>query len=102
MNGNPNQVLSLLGLAARAGKIVSGEEMVIKGIQRDKIIFVILAEDSGENNKKRISDKSAYYQIPYRVAFTKDQLGNAIGKSSRVVIGITDEGFSKKLEKLLE
>ncbi len=102
MNDNGNQVLSLLGLAARAGKIVSGEEMVIKGIQRDKVLFVILAEDSGENNRKRISDKSEYYQTPYRIAFTKDQLGKAIGKSSRVVIGVTDEGFSKRLEKLLE
>ena len=97
-----NKFLSFLGLTARAGKIITGEEMVVKGIQQGKIYLVIVAKDASDNTRKKISDKCNFYQIPYKEAFERDLLGDAIGKASRVVIGISDKGFSQQLEKLLE
>ncbi|OEG00442.1 50S ribosomal protein L7 [Vulcanibacillus modesticaldus] len=97
-----NKFFSLLGLAARARKIISGEELLIKGIQTGKVFLVIIAQDASENTRKKLTDKCSYYNIPYKVSFEREQLGHAIGKFSRVAIGITDQGFSKQLNKILE
>jgi len=96
------RVLSLLGLAARARKIVSGEELVIKGIQANRVFFVVIAKDAAENTSNKMINKCDYYHIPYGIAFQREELGHAIGKLSRVVVGVTDKGFAKQLEHLFE
>jgi ribosomal protein L7Ae-like RNA K-turn-binding protein len=93
---------SLLGLAARARKIISGEELVVKEIQRNKVMLVLLSNDASKNTEKKITDKCSYYKIPVRRVENRFELGQAIGKDARVVIGIQDEGFAKKLNTLLE
>ncbi|MFD1735857.1 YlxQ family RNA-binding protein [Bacillus salitolerans] len=93
---------SLLGLAARARKIVSGEELVVKGIQRKTVKLVLLSKDASGNTEKKITDKCSYYRIPLRLVENRDELGQAIGKDARVVIGVMDEGFANKLNTLLE
>ena len=40
------QLSNLIGLAKRAGKVISGEELVIKAIQNGKARLVILASDA--------------------------------------------------------
>ena len=42
------QISNLLGIAKRAGKIISGEELVIKSIQSSKATLVFLANDAAE------------------------------------------------------
>lgn len=93
---------SLLGLAARARKIISGEELVVKEIQRNKVMLVLLSNDASKNTEKKISDKCSYYNIPLRHVTDRYELGQAIGKDARVVVGIQDEGFAKKIDTLLE
>jgi ribosomal protein L7Ae-like RNA K-turn-binding protein len=93
---------SLVGLATRARKITSGEELVVKEIQRNKVKLVLLSRDASANTEKKITDKCSYYNIPLRRVENRYELGHAIGKDARVVIGIQDEGFAKKLNALLE
>ncbi len=94
--------LSLLGLAARARQLISGEELVLKEARRKNIHLVLLSEDASEGTKKKISDKCNFYSIPLRVIATREVLGKAIGKGERVVIGVTDSGFAKKLISLID
>lgn len=93
---------SFLGLAARARKITSGEELVVKEIQRGKVMLVLLSSDASKNTEKKISDKCTFYKIPLRYVTDRYELGQAIGKDARVVVGIQDKGFAKKLDTLLE
>lgn len=46
-------ILNLLGLAARARKIVSGEEQVIKEVRSNGAKLVILATDASANTRKK-------------------------------------------------
>ena len=94
------KALNLLGLAMRAGKLVTGEELTLKDIRAQKVNLVFIASDAGKNTQKSIKDKSLYYKIPCFDVFNSNELGHAIGKS-RMVIGIKDKGFSKKIEELL-
>ena len=48
----PDKVLSMLGLAAKAGKVVSGEFSTEKAIKARKAYIVMVAEDASDNTKR--------------------------------------------------
>lgn len=90
-----DKVLSMLGLAAKAGKLVSGEFSVDKAIKDKKAKLVIVATDSSDNTKKDFKNACAYYRVPYLERGTKEQLGHHIGREFRATVAVTDEGFAK-------
>lgn len=98
---NEQKILNLLGIARRAGRLLSGEEMVIEAIRKQKPTLVIVASDASQNTLKRIKDKSTYYHVPCIELATRLQLSQAIGQQ-RSVIALTDVGFAKKIKQLLE
>ena len=93
--------LQLLGLAARARKIVSGEELVIKEIRNGNAKIVLLASDAAANASKKVTDKCKYYNVELHVFGDRYDLGHATGKEARVALAITDSGFAKKMSSLL-
>lgn len=48
-----NKALSRLGLATRAGKLISGEEIVLKAIRSGEAKLVLLAGDASDNTRKK-------------------------------------------------
>ena len=50
-----NKVLSYLGFAARARKLVTGYNTCLYMMEKKKIRLLLLAEDLSENTKKKIS-----------------------------------------------
>jgi ribosomal protein L7Ae-like RNA K-turn-binding protein len=94
------KLLNILGLAKRAGKLVTGEELVVRAIQNQTVQLVFLASDASSNLTKKVNNKSNTYQIKISQDFTQNELSQAIG-SDRKVIAVADEGFAKKMEKLL-
>ena len=98
---NNVQVTQLLGLAARARKIISGEELVVREIRNGNAKLVLLASDAAVNSSKKIKDKCTYYKVEYHVFGDRYDLGHATGKEARVAIAITDSGFAKKMSNLL-
>ncbi|CEH35267.1 L7Ae/L30e/S12e/Gadd45 family ribosomal protein [Romboutsia lituseburensis] len=102
MKTNENKIYSLLGLATRAGKVVSGDDSTLLELKRGKVKLVIVADDASDNTKKLFKDKSSYRSIPYVYFSTKLQLGLAIGKAPRAALGVKDENFAKTLMELME
>ena len=95
-----NKIYNLIGLAARARKISTGETLIYE-IRNKKVSFVLIAKDASENSIKKITDKCSFYQVPYAIYGTIDELSDAIGKNNRVAIGLLDQGFSKKIKELI-
>lgn len=98
---NRKKALNLLGLAMRAGKLITGEELTINEIRRQKAALVLVASDASENTKKKVTDKSNFYQTTCLIEFTESELAAAIGKP-RKVIGVMDQGFAKKMVSLIQ
>lgn len=94
-----DKIQSNLGLAKRAGKVISGTEMVIEGLRNNTIYLVFLASDTQKNTTKKIIDKSTYYNVEVNQNYTCDFLSQAIGKKNVHVIGIMDRGFAKLLKE---
>ncbi|MGD6877334.1 YlxQ family RNA-binding protein [Bacillus infantis] len=99
---NSNQWMSLLGLANRARKIISGEELSVKEIRGGKAKLVLLSADASANTAKKVTDKCKSYHVPYKIVENRHLLGQAIGKEARVVVAVLDSGFAKKLLTLLD
>lgn len=92
----------MLGLAARAGKIASGEFSTEKAVKSGSAFLVIVSEEASENTKKMFHDKCSFYQVPIYQYASKEALGNAIGKQFRASLAVLDEGFAKSLEEKLK
>lgn len=98
---NRSKVLSLLGLATKAGKIQSGEFSTEKSVKSGKASLVLVSEEASENTKKMFMNMCTYYKVPYYEFGGKEELGHAMGKEMRASLAIQDDGFSKAIEKLL-
>ena len=98
---NEKQFLSLLGLAQKAGKLVSGEVAVEKAVKNGCAKILLIAGDSSDGAKKNYLDMAKYYQMPVYIVLSKDQLGMSIGKANRAALAVTDLGFSKAIGKIL-
>ncbi|UJF35379.1 L7Ae/L30e/S12e/Gadd45 family ribosomal protein [Paenibacillus hexagrammi] len=94
-----NKFLSQLGLAMRAGKLVTGDEGVMKAIRSGEAKLVIIAEDASANTLKKFQDKCQFYNVKLISMGSKEELGNSIGKEMRVILGVLDGGFAQMLLK---
>lgn len=94
--------LQFLGLAVRARKVVLGEHQITKEIQAKKARLILLASDTGEQTRKKITNKCKFYNIPYVFVDDRETLSRAIGSSDRVAVAIMDDGFASKLKSLLK
>ena len=93
---------NLLGLMQRAGKLITGEDLIIKNLKNNKIKLLVIAEDCGMNTKKKLTDKANFYNVQCIEFSTIENISIAIGRDNRVAVGITDDGFIKKFKQLLE
>ena len=95
-----NKVYGLLGLGARAGKVVSGMDAVSDEIKRNKIKLLIIAKDTSEKTANNIKYLAQRKKVPIlRIGIIKDN-SKAIGKENRAVIGIKDINISECIKKL--
>lgn len=96
-----NKVLSMIGLATRARRAVSGEFSVEKAVKSKCAYLVVIASDASDNTKKKFNNMCKFYQVPVFFFGEKEGLGHAMGKGQRSSMAVLDEGFADALiEKL--
>jgi ribosomal protein L7Ae-like RNA K-turn-binding protein len=89
-----------LGLAYRAGRVATGSDALEMGIRAGRVVLAILSDDAGPNTKDKINRLCIHYSIPMIEAGDRLTLGHWTGKQERVAIGVTDQGFAKRLAEL--
>lgn len=102
--GAEKKLMSLLGFAARARKLVCGTDLCRDEIRRGNLSLVIVAESASANTKKRIADACRYYGADMCIApITSIELSHQIGKSANItVVGVTDANFISGIRALYE
>lgn len=86
---------NLLGLCQRAGKLISGNDLIENAIRNGKTELLILSRDIGDSMNKRYHDKAAFYNVKLIVFGEKDFIGTNIGKGPRSAVAISDKGFAE-------
>ncbi len=93
------RMLGTLGLAMKAGRLVSGEFMTERAIRDGDARLVLIADDASDNTKKKFRDSCRYYHVPIIITADKQILGGAIGKRERASMAVTDAGFAGTIRK---
>ena len=97
-----DNVLRAIGLAVRAGKVVSGEFMTENAVKSGSAALVVIAQDVSENTRKKFRNMCEFYEVPIREYADKDALGHSIGKEFRASLAVTDEGRAQAILKKMD
>ena len=97
-----NKTLSMIGLATKAGKTVSGEFATEKEVKCGRAELMIVAADASENTKKKFRNMCEFYEVPIYFYGDKDTLGHAMGKEFRASLAVLDHGFANGIIKHIE
>ncbi len=96
------KILSLISLATKAGKTVSGEFSVENAVKEKKAVLVLVSEEASDRSKKMYRDMCEYYHVPLYFLGSKEELGHFTGKEFRASVAILDEGFKDAIIKQIE
>ncbi len=97
-----DEILRFLGLAKRAGHLVSGEFMTESMVKSGKAALVIIAGDVSENTRKKFKNMCEYYEVPLYEYADKESLGHSLGKEYRASLAVTDKGMAKTVVKKMQ
>ena len=91
-------ILSLLGLSLRGGRLAVGEEPVEAVARARDARVLLLASDAAEGTRRRCehfarAGDCLWLQVP----FTKAELGRALGRTAVAITAVTDVGLAAAL-----
>lgn len=92
-------ILNMLGLAKRAGKIICGTRLCEEAVKKRKAMLVIIASDASEATKKEIKDCCSYYKTEYIEIGTRESIGNILGTGNCAAAAVTDKNFAVGIKK---
>ena len=94
----------MLGLCRKAGKLITGTDLVTKSLPSKKTYLVIYTNDASQNTEKKITDKCKFYGVEcIKAPFSSLEISGAIGKSGAIcALGITDLNFAGELKSLCQ
>ena len=97
-----NKALNYLGLARRGGLAELGEEPVGAIARAGKAYAILVAEDASDHTWRRAKSYAAGTdQQCIRLGCTKDEMGQAVGRTSLAIAAVTDVQLALALVKAL-
>lgn len=90
-------LIGLLGLARRAGKVRRGVEATRKAVAADEAELVLLAEDASRSQLRKVTNLTRHREVPVRWISGSEMLGRALGEHRLSVVSITDPSFAMQL-----
>lgn len=94
-----NNILGLIGLAMKAGKVCFGADSVEENVIKQKVKLLIISEDSSERTKNKFINICKKYNVPVIIDGDIETLSKSIGKSNKAIIGIKDINFAESIQK---
>ena len=91
----------MLGLCARAGRLVSGEQAVEIALKKGSAKLVVADNEAANNTIKAVSSACANKNVPF-ITVSGSSLGDAIGKPGRMLLAVTDESFAARIYQLFK
>ena len=97
-----DRIFAMIGMAMKAGKVVSGEFATEKAVKTGKAFLVVVSAAASDNTKKMFRNMCSFYGVPMYTYGSKEDLGHSMGKEFRASLAVTDEGFAKSIKKRLD
>jgi ribosomal protein L7Ae-like RNA K-turn-binding protein len=93
--------LRLLGLAARAGRVVPGTERVREAVRAGGVQFVVVAADASAGAMDKLLPLLERRGVAHAVDFDRAALGGAVGRAPLSAVGVSDASLARRLRELL-
>ena len=109
-----DNVLHLLGIARKAGRVEVGEEPVGASARARQARLILVASDAADNSARRAAHFAQAGKAPwFRVPYTKGELGGTVGRASCALLarlaagapetyGAASAELSEKADKALQ
>lgn len=95
-------IYSLLGIAQRARKLISGQDSVERGVNAGKVFLIIISKGTSKHTRKKMYNLSRNKNVPILIWGNSEDLGQSIGRERRKVIGITDKGIAREISRRIK
>lgn len=97
-----DNILNMVGLALRAGRLEVGEEPVGAACRARDCRLILVARDATDNSFRRVRHFADAGQCLWvSIPFTKEELGSAVGRTACAMAAVTDIGFAEAIGKKL-
>jgi predicted RNA-binding protein YlxR (DUF448 family) len=97
------RIASYLSLANKAGRVVSGGDMVMQVLRKGgQELLVLFSTDISENIRQKIVALADKNGVEYFTLFDKERVGALIGKSLRSAVVVEGHGFVTTIKKEFE
>jgi len=87
------RIAGYLCLANKSGKIASGSDQVLDKLKKGDVGILIIATDISVDIGQKFRGIAKLKGVACMALFTKDHLGELIGKELRSVLAVLDSGF---------
>ena len=94
-----DRMLNMLGLCARAGKLITGEKACVQAIRAGGAQVALLDGAASANAVKALTDACTSHGV-LLVRTGNCSLGDAIGKPGRMAAVVTDAGMAARIIEL--
>lgn len=91
------RILNLIGMARKAGSVVSGSNSVLQELGKPSAFFLMVATDAAEGTADKILNRAKGSEVPFVKMFNKQTLGSAVGRDERSHLVLTNKQFAKNL-----
>jgi ribosomal protein L7Ae-like RNA K-turn-binding protein len=96
-----DRALSMLGMATRAGAVITGTDRVREAARGGSLRLAILAHDASANSSGKLLPLLEARSMAYVVRFDRKELGAAVGRAPLSAVGIVDAKLADRLQVLL-
>jgi ribosomal protein L7Ae-like RNA K-turn-binding protein len=91
------ELLRLLGLARRAGKVAPGTDAARRAVLEGEARLVLTASDASSVQLKKIRTTLRNRTIPQATLGDRNTLGAAIGLPPLAALAVTDDSFADRI-----
>jgi ribosomal protein L7Ae-like RNA K-turn-binding protein len=95
-------VPGMIGLAKRAGAVVTGVPAVRQAIRDGRAQIVLTAKDASAGQLAKVEGILAHRPVVQKTVGSMSALGEVVGKPPIAALAITDRGFAKAILRKLE
>lgn len=92
--------LQFLGIALRAGRLIAGEYPCLEAVRAGKGFLLVVAADASPRTADRLIRAARPKGLPFITAYTKEELGRALGQAQRAALLVTDNNIARRLQEL--
>lgn len=97
-----DKIYPLLGFAQKAGKVKTGEDVIVTAAAKKSAALLLVAHDAPVEIKRKLSTLAKARSVPAYLWADKAAIGLAIGKSPRNAALIIDRQFAGEMINRLE